>query len=114
MGFMATTFIDSLRSCLKEGGYAEKEKDVERGGTFLVGIGSALFCIESNYQVAIPSVGFDAVGCGADLALGSLHTSAQLDLDPVDRLNRALSAAEQFSAGVRAPFLHVATGEVAA
>ena len=42
--FMATTFIDSLRDCLKEGGFARKHEEAESAGQFLVGYRGQLFC----------------------------------------------------------------------
>lgn len=100
--FMVTSFIDSVRTCLKDGGYAEKEKDAERGGTFLVGYEGRLFAIHDDYQVGEAVDGYSAVGCGHHLALGSLYTT--IDKDPKGRLKTALQAAEHFSAGVCGPF----------
>ena len=35
--FMCTSFTDALRQCLKDGGWAGKDKERESGGTFLAG-----------------------------------------------------------------------------
>src|SRR2546421_333192 len=35
--YMATSFIDAVRECFKNGGFAKKEAEQESGGTFLVG-----------------------------------------------------------------------------
>lgn len=111
--FMVAEFIPALRKCLSEGGYARKESEQETGGTFLVGIRNRLFGVESDYQVAEGADSYAAVGCGAQVALGSLHSTESSLLvdpqDPQDRLHRALSAAERFSNGVRGPF-HLAIG----
>jgi hypothetical protein len=101
--WMVVDFVNALRECLKAGGFAEKKDEAEKAGTFLVGYGSRLFQIADDYQVGESTFGFDACGCGADLALGSLYSSQQM-IDPKKRLHMALSAAEHFSAGVRAPF----------
>lgn len=61
--FMATTFIDAVRDCLKGGGWAAKENDREEGGTFLVGVRGQLFAVYDDYQVAKAADGFAAVGC---------------------------------------------------
>lgn len=103
-GFMVTKFIPSLRKCLKNGGYAGKKEEVERGGTFLVGLLGRIFEIESDYQVAEPADLFAAVGCGHDLAKGSLFTSEGQTKDLRKRALQALAAAERFSGGVRGPF----------
>lgn len=104
--YMATEFIDACRTCLKEGGFAGKEKEVESAGTFLVAYKGRIFRICDDYQVGESIHTFEAVGCGFDLALGSLHaTQTYSELSPDDRVRVALHAAETFSAGVRAPFL---------
>ena len=100
--YMVTRFIDAVRECLKAGGYASKDKEVEEGGDFLVGYNGRLFRIESDYQVGESSNGYDAIGCGESYALGSLYmTNASA---PHGRVTKALDAAEYFSAGVRGPF----------
>lgn len=100
--FMHTRFIDAVRSCLKQGGYARVDNNVETGGTFLVGFRGRLYVVHGDFQVARSAAGFNAVGCGADLALGALHATAG---EPGEqRVTAALAAAETFSAGVRSPF----------
>ncbi|AGL18763.1 hypothetical protein [Actinoplanes sp. N902-109] len=103
--FMATTFIDALRDCLKTGGWAMKDNEREEGGTFLVGVKGRLFAIHDDYQVAQAADGYAAVGCGDQIALGALHATEGLGLEPRHRVLRALAAAERFSAGVRGPFV---------
>lgn len=105
--YMATVFIDAVRQCLKDGGYAKKESEVEKGGTFIVGYRSQLYRIEDDYQVGMTADGFDAVGCGERFALGALHATP--DLDPQRRIVTALMAASRFSNGVGPPF-HVLVG----
>jgi ATP-dependent protease HslVU (ClpYQ) peptidase subunit len=100
--YMVDSFIDDVRKCLKEGGFAKVENGVDRGGQFLVGFRGRLFNVAGDYQVGEATVGFDAVGCGESFALGSLaETSA---LEPEERVRHALIAAERFSGGVRGPF----------
>jgi len=103
--FMATTFIDALRACLKDGGWALKENDREEGGTFLVGVRGRPYAVYDDYQVARAADGFAAVGCGDQIALGALFATADTGLSPRRRVISALAAAERFSAGVRGPFL---------
>ena len=103
--FMTTKFVDALRGCLKDGGWARKESDREEGGTFLVGARGQLFTVHSDYQVGRAADGFAAAGCGDQVALGALYASGSTGLKPRARLLVALSAAERFSAGVRGPFV---------
>lgn len=103
--FMVTEFVDAVRDCLKAGGFAQKDKEKEEGGSFLVGVKGHLFEIGSDYQVGEPLDGISAVGCGARLALGALWVLRESPDLPYDRLMMALDAAERFSNGVRAPFV---------
>src|ERR1044072_2223780 len=50
--YLVGPWVDALRQCLKDGGYASKDSEVERGGTFLFGVNGRLFRVESDYQVA--------------------------------------------------------------
>lgn len=102
MRYMVTDFIDGVRTCLKNGGYAHRENEVERGGVFLVGYEGRLFKVEGDYQVGESVHGFDAAGCGESFALGSLWETASLDA--AQRVEHALQAAERMSAGVSGPF----------
>ena len=105
--YMVTTFVDAVRDCLIAGGVARKESEQESGGTFLVGYQGRLFSIHEDYQVRESECGFDAVGCGAQVALGALYAASHLE--PIDRLKLALDAAEAFSVGVRAPFVFLSS-----
>lgn len=109
--WMCSTFVDQVRDVLAEGGYAKKENNVEHGGRFLVGLHGRLFMVDSDYEVSERAHTFDAVGCGADVALGSLFTSSSAVGVPAHRVRRALCAAEEFSAGVRHPFTILNTVE---
>ena len=105
--FMVTRFIDAVRQCLKDGGYASKKDETESAGTFLVGYKSHLFEIYSDYQVGIPADGYTAVGCGDQPAKGALFAAG--DMPPGNKVLLALMAAENFSAGVKRPFIVLQT-----
>ena len=100
--YMVTTFIDAVRECLKAKGFAKKTNEQEEGGIFLVGYKGRLFKIEADYQVGITSRGYEAAGCGQAYALGVLYATPKLKARA--RVALALKAAEDGSAGVRAPF----------
>jgi ATP-dependent protease HslVU (ClpYQ) peptidase subunit len=100
--FMVTTFVDAVRQTLKDGGFAEKDKDAEKGGTFLVGYEGRLFTIHNDYQVEENTAPYAACGCGEPVALGAMYATA--GWTPLERVRLALEAAEANSAGVRAPF----------
>ena len=101
--FMATTFVDAARACLKKGGFARREDDAETGGTFVVGWHGRLYEIDDDYQVGRSVSGYTAVGGGAEIAFGALHATA--DVDPAERVERALEAASAHSATVRPPYV---------
>jgi ATP-dependent protease HslVU (ClpYQ) peptidase subunit len=100
--YMVTDFIDSVRYCLKNGGFAETNNGVEKGGEFLVGYERRIFYVASDYQVGESVDGMAACGCGREIALGALFATPTVS--PIDRVRIALEAAERLSAGVRAPF----------
>lgn len=97
-------FIDTVRGCFKHGGYAQRHNEQEHGGVFLVGFKGRLFYVDVDYQIGESLLSYDAIGCGADIALGALHATEQMNLTAEQRIRKALEAAESFSAGVRAPF----------
>lgn len=70
--FMVTSFVDAVRSCLKAGGFATKDKEAEAAGTFLVGYRGTLYRVDTDYCVIRPEYQYDACGCGQMIALGSL------------------------------------------
>ncbi|HEV2125915.1 MAG TPA: hypothetical protein VGW38_24420, partial [Chloroflexota bacterium] len=70
--YLATAFMDAVRACLKDGGFASKQNEQESGGNFLIGYQGQLFEIGSDYQVGRPVDEFAAVGCGAQIALGAM------------------------------------------
>jgi len=109
--FLTTTFIDAVRTCLKDGGFAKVENLVEQGGRFLVGYRGKLYVVSSDFQVNMSRDGYQAVGCGASYALGNLLNSG--DLLPKVRVRQALKAAAHFSNGVCGPFNILQLGELA-
>ena len=107
--WMCTEFIDSVRARFGAAGFRHTEHGVERGGEFLVGVRGRLFCVEGDFQVREAVSGFDAVGCGEDIARGVLYYATNfLNRDgrenPEEDLFRALSAASALSGWVSAPF----------
>lgn len=103
--FMATDFIDAVRKCLKDGGYSNIKENREEGGNFLVGIGGRLYSVESDFQVGESALSYDAIGCGAEFALGSLFSTYDaVGSTARSRVHDAIHAAECFSAAVKGPF----------
>ncbi|MFA6271107.1 MAG: hypothetical protein WC657_07940, partial [Candidatus Paceibacterota bacterium] len=106
-GYMATEFSNLVRHCLRTGGFLKRENHVEtfsEPGCFMVGVGEHLFTMYDNFGVIERAEPYEAVGCGEDIALGSLHSTAGMDIDPQKRVEMALEASARYNAGVRAPF----------
>lgn len=104
--YMCTDFINAVRNCFKDGGYLQKYTDGdEKGGTFLVGYKGRLFKVESDFQVGENLNGMDAVGCGANFALGSLYSLSKLDIPIKNKVLKSLEAAEFLALGVSRPFV---------
>jgi hypothetical protein len=101
--YMHTRFIDAVRTCFKDGGFAEIDNNVEDGGSFLVGYKGELFEIHDDFQLMSPAQEYAAVGCGDLLCMGSLHSTSHI-MEPEQRITMALSAAAHFSGGVKPPF----------
>jgi hypothetical protein len=106
--FIATSFIEAMRKCLKRGGYASKDEDEEElGGTFLVAWRARLYRVDPDYSIARSHLGYDAIGSGAAVALGALH--ATRGQAPERRVETALAAAADHTATVRPPFVIACT-----
>lgn len=107
MRFMVTTFAESVRHLLKERGVAKIEANAESGGQFLVGYRGHLYSVQQDFQVNEMADGFDAVGSGAEYALGAMaamRSVARASLPPAARVRRALGVSAHFNMAVSPPF----------
>jgi hypothetical protein len=101
--FIVNDFMDAVRKCFKDGGFAGKNANgQEEGGEFLVGYRGRLFRVMPDYQFMENVDGYDAIGSGAEVAKGSLYST--VGLPPAARIQTALEAAEKFNISVRRPF----------
>lgn len=107
--FMVTKFIPKVITLFKDGVVSETE--VNRGGNFIVATPGRLFEVQNDYSVLEPELGMCAVGCGEAVAMGSLITSNTLDISPVNRIIKALEAAEKYCCGVQRPFHILSTND---
>jgi ATP-dependent protease HslVU (ClpYQ) peptidase subunit len=102
-GYLVTTFVEHVRALLKDKGFSKIESNAETGGQFLVGYHGRLYSIQTDFQVGEMSDGLDAIGSGAEFALGAM--AAMTRLPPLKRITRALEIAAHFNMGVCPPFL---------
>ena len=103
LAYMVKVFIESVRQCLKDGGYTKIESNREESGTFLVGYKGRLYIVCDDFQVNESRDGFNACGCGSEYALGALKIMDE-DNEPRSRIRKALKVAAWFSGGVVEPF----------
>ena len=102
--YLHTTFIDAIIECFTSNKYATIHNNGVSGGIFLFGFKDKLYFVDNDFHIGESIHNFDAVGCGKDLALGCLHGIVATQMSPELQIEKALSAAETFSAGVRKPF----------
>lgn len=111
--YMCTTFVDKLRNTLKKAGALKEKSGVQAmESAIIVGFRGTLYIIEEDFQVGIASHGYASVGCGSPYAMGSLfamyaHAPSDSVEDSRCGAEQALSAAVEFSGGVRPPFTYV-------
>ena len=106
-GYMATSFVNTLRDALRASGHMEVFSGVESvGSIMIVGLRGSLFLVDELFATIRAPDGIMAIGSGAEVALGALDATEGLtpDLSPEDRIKRALAAAERRNDSVRAPF----------
>lgn len=102
--YMCTSFIDAIRDCLKVNGYSLIKDNQEQIGVFLVAYKSKIYKVESDLQVGMTYDNYDTCGCGEGYALGSIYTNSK-KISGRGIIKKALECAENFSAGVRRPFI---------
>ena len=100
--YMCTDFVDEIRKTFAAGGFLEKDRDSDVGGTFLVAYKGRLFEINSDFQVGEAKEGIAAVGCGARYAIGAAYALNGLGAKPI--IKEALRISAHYSGGVRPPF----------
>lgn len=104
--YMNTIFVEEVRMLFKTFGVTRVVESVEQGGEFLVAYKDRLFMIAGDFQVSESLQNFDAIGSGANLALGALHAVEKFSPGSSSKvkLTTALEAAESFNITVRRPF----------
>jgi ATP-dependent protease HslVU (ClpYQ) peptidase subunit len=104
LDYMCTDFIDEIIKLFKVNGFENTNGNRDDlGGQFLVGYKNRLFRVCEDYHVEESVYPFNACGCGADFALGSMATNQHKRAYQI--IEEALTVTEKLSAGVSAPFL---------
>lgn len=94
--YMRNEFVDELSNII----------DNTEGVEILVGHNKRLFVIQSDWSVLEPSANYTAIGSGAMVALGSLHSlfKSSKKQDAKNYVSDALIASETYTSSVRGPF----------
>lgn len=74
------------------------------GGNFLFGIGDKLYQMQSDYSILETQDSYMCIGSGAYHADGAMCALKDIELTPVERITKALEAAEHHQINVRRPF----------
>lgn len=108
--YLITKFVPKLREVVnKYNANMNKDNLNQMEGALLFGYKSQLFQIQCNYSLLEPANGFDVIGCGYQVALGSLYTTKDADMSIEDKIIKALEASEALNEGVQRPFYIVNT-----
>jgi 20S proteasome alpha/beta subunit len=100
--YLVAEVVPALRDGLKKLECTEEHNGQQYfHGAMLIGFQGRLFQLEANFQLVESAKGFDAVGSGAEPALGSLRSSKG---NPRKRLLEALKISAENNAGVAPPF----------
>jgi 20S proteasome alpha/beta subunit len=102
--YLCSTFIDSLTKCLKSKGFDPGDKNELNELEFLIGYRGKIYHIMCDFQVAIHSMDYMAIGAGKDFALGCLWASSGSNFDVEDKVRSALECSASFNSAVKPPF----------
>lgn len=109
--YVSTVLVPEIKAAFMEAGCVVQHP--QHGelfeGAILMGVEGKLYRMECNFQLITDAYGFDSVGSGSDIAIGSLHATKN-DRDPRKRIIKALEASAIANAGVRPPFAVVSVG----
>jgi hypothetical protein len=101
--FLIRQVVPTIKSSLEAGECLEGSG---MPGALLIGFRGHLYQMQGNFQLITTQTGFDSVGCGADIALGSLHSTVSM-WSTRKRVITALTAACAGNSGCRPPFVVV-------
>jgi hypothetical protein len=112
MSYLVNDFLDAMREHFKEKGFLQKkeEKDVI-DGRILLGLQGELYQIGSELNINRSRDSYSVLGVGEEYAYGSLHTTEQMPIEPVQRLQMALEAAVCYNTDVAGPFTFVTSND---
>jgi len=103
--YIVTKFIPRILDIFDKNGLIKRDESEQISiEPLLLAYKSKLFQIDTDCQVAESLCGYDAIGSGADYALGSMATTDEFDIEPIQRIYLALKASAKFGVGISGPF----------
>ncbi|QGH71208.1 putative ATP-dependent protease [Methanobacterium virus PhiF1] len=104
--YLISTLVPTIKSTLEDNGYLRNENGIESmDATVMIGLRGRLFEIDSGFGVfERKGDNFLAIGSGSHFALGALEAMKTVDVDPIDRVRKALEVASRFDAATQPPF----------
>ncbi len=103
--YMNTVFIDAVRICFEEGGFAHLVDGEETIGSFLVALGGEIFHVQEDLHVAQFVDGIYADGVGVDIARGFLMAEQQAGRSGLESMKSALETVGKTTSGVCGPYI---------
>lgn len=102
--YITTKFIPNTIKLFENGGFNTNNSGAKKGGFFMLAYKDKLWGIECDYQVSESVDNYIAMGIGERFALGSLYSTENTKLTPIERIHLALQSASKFAIGVAPPF----------
>jgi hypothetical protein len=102
--FFNTVFVDALREVC-EGAKVDPSSE-DDSSEMLVGVGGRLFEFCNDWHFGEDVNNFNAIGSGANYAMGSLYSTRRLKSQGA-RIKLALESAEMFCQTVKGPFTYL-------
>ena len=107
--YLTGPFVRELRKTLEEYGFQKADEswdeEAENVICLLVGIQQQIYEIWADYAVVPVAESYSSIGCGSDVAVGSLHSTAGMGLTGSERITKALEAAAFHCTDIRPPFV---------
>lgn len=104
MAYLSSIFVKVVRECFKENEIGSTDDNGSHYGfsSVIFGYRKKVYLLDSNFQIINFTEGYTAIGSGKDLALGAMYVLK--DLQPKQRILKALEASAYFNIGVSKPF----------
>jgi len=78
--YLTTSFIDAVRTCLKDGGFTTILNNEEKGGFFLVGYKGKVYKVQRDFQISRYQSGYTATGAGEEFAMGAMSVLISFEI----------------------------------